>query len=201
MGRDLAMYLKFLKFQAVQFFIIFVLSFSTMIPLYWSGSDAERYLTKTLTLNNTSNKNSSLFSDAPINSTFGLSAKDSSYNLIMITILNIQSDEKKLAYSYAFVTVVSCVVYFQIFKFWRDTSVWNDINFERGEDMYFSQLQNHVVFIRGIPKNINPVTGSDEIKRILKRTFQNQLIDFKIVGQHNDLYILGQLWQELCDQL
>ncbi len=109
-----------------------------MIPLYWSGSDAERYLTKTLTLNNTINKNSSLLSDAPINSTFGLSAKDSSYNLIMITILNIQSDEKKLAYSYAFVTVVSCIVYFQIFKFWRDTSVWNDINFERGEDMYFS---------------------------------------------------------------
>ena len=51
MGRDLAMYLKFLKFQAVQFFIIFVLSFSTMIPLYWSGSDAQRYLAKSQTIN------------------------------------------------------------------------------------------------------------------------------------------------------
>jgi hypothetical protein len=138
MGRDLAMYLKFLKFQAVQFFIIFVLSFSTMIPLYWSGSDAQRYLAKSQTINYSTIRNSSLLTDAPINSTFGLSAKDSSYNLIMITILNIQSDERKLAYSYAFVTLVSCIVYFQIFKFWRDTSVWNDINFERGEDMYFS---------------------------------------------------------------
>lgn len=40
MGRDLTQYLKFLKYQAVMFFVIFLLSFGLMIPLYWSGSDA-----------------------------------------------------------------------------------------------------------------------------------------------------------------
>ena len=44
MGRDLCLYLKFLKYQAVQFFVLFLLSFATLIPLYWSGSDATVYL-------------------------------------------------------------------------------------------------------------------------------------------------------------
>jgi hypothetical protein len=56
----------------------------------------------------------------------------------MITILNIQSDEVKLSYSYAFVTIISFIVYLQIFMFWRSTANWSDINFEKGEDMYFS---------------------------------------------------------------
>lgn len=59
MGKDLTMYLKFLKFQAVQFFIIFILSFSTMIPLYWTGSDAKRYFTVTSSGNSTATNSSS----------------------------------------------------------------------------------------------------------------------------------------------
>ena len=29
----------------------------------------------------------------------------------------------------------------------------------------------------------------------------NQLIDFKIVGEYKELYMLGMRWKDLCDQL
>jgi hypothetical protein len=35
--------------------------------------------------------------------------------------------------------------------------------------MYFSELKNYVVLIKGIPETIDPVKGSLEIKRILTR--------------------------------
>ena len=38
-------------------------------------------------------------------------------------------------------------------------------------DMYFSELKNYVVYVTGIPKNLDPEWGSIEIKRILKRTY------------------------------
>jgi len=63
MGRDLALYLKFLKFQAAMFFAIFLFSFSIIIPLYWAGKDAL--------------------------DSVNLEEKDKGYNLIMLTILNI----------------------------------------------------------------------------------------------------------------
>jgi hypothetical protein len=40
-------------------------------------------------------------------------------------------------------------------------------------DMYFSELKNYVVLVKGIPENINPEIGSLEIKRILSRTYMN----------------------------
>lgn len=40
MGRDLALYLKFLKYQAAMFSVILLISFATLVPLYWSGNDA-----------------------------------------------------------------------------------------------------------------------------------------------------------------
>ena len=58
MGRDLCLYLKFLKYQAVQFFIIFLASFATIIPLYWSGSAAHIYF-DTITTNSTQSNQTS----------------------------------------------------------------------------------------------------------------------------------------------
>ena len=58
-------------------------------------------------------------------------------------------------------------------------------------DMYFSELKNYVVLVKGIPENIHPEFGSLEIKRILSRTYMNQLIDFKIVGEYKEVYKLG----------
>ena len=65
--------------------------------------------------------------------------------------------------------------------------------------MYFSELKNYVVLVKGIPENINPEIGSLEIKRILSRTYMNQLIDFKIVGEYKEVYKLGLKWKDLCD--
>ena len=83
-----------------------------------------------------------------------------------------------------------------MFKFWRETSSWADINFEKGMDIYYSELRNYVVLVRGIPRNLNPDSESTAIKRILKRTYQNQLIDFKIVGEYSELNRLGEKWKE-----
>ena len=43
MGRDMALYLKFLKYQALMFSAIFMFSFSFMIPLYYTGINALIY--------------------------------------------------------------------------------------------------------------------------------------------------------------
>ena len=43
MGRDMALYLKFLKYQAIMFSAIFMISFSFVIPVYVTGIDAQIY--------------------------------------------------------------------------------------------------------------------------------------------------------------
>lgn len=122
--------------------------------------------------------------------------------MIMITILNIQTDKFKLCGSYGFVILTSIIAYIQIFRFWRQTSIWGEKNFEKGLDMYFSELKNYVVLIKGIPETIDPIKGSLEIKRILTRpqpsstqneqfSYQNQLVDFKIVGENYEVNKLG----------
>ena len=97
MGRDLSLYLKFLKYQAVQFFIIALFSFATVIPLYWSGSDATRYF-ETLINNSTVATNQTVSTNSTLNTTvksnvtkndYGLTERDTGYNLLMITMLNI----------------------------------------------------------------------------------------------------------------
>ena len=67
--------------------------------------------------------------------------------------------------------------------------------------MYFSELKNYVVLVKGIPENIPPEQGSIEIKRILSRTYLNQLVDFKIVGEYKEVYKLALEWKTLCEQL
>jgi hypothetical protein len=115
----------------------------------------------------------------------------------MITILNIQNDAYKMSGSYAFVYVTTIIVYFQIIRFWRQTSGWGDKNFEKGKEMYFSELKNYVVLVKGIPENINSEVGSLEIQRILKRCYGSELIDFKICGEYTELYKLGKSWLDL----
>lgn len=122
MGRDLSLYLKFLKYQAVQFFIIFLFSFATIIPLYWTGSDATVYF-ETISQNSTAvstneTVNATIVASKSAN-TYGLTERDTGYNLLMITMLNIQTDELKLLGSYSFIYLTTVVVYIQIFRFWR----------------------------------------------------------------------------------
>jgi hypothetical protein len=43
-----------------------------------------------------------------------------------------------------------------------------------------------VVLVKNIPKHIDPIYGSIEIRKILERVYLGgQLIDFKIVGKYN----------------
>ena len=42
MGRDLIIYLRFLRYQATIFFVILIFNWSVLIPLYHSGSYAEK---------------------------------------------------------------------------------------------------------------------------------------------------------------
>lgn len=99
-------------------------------------------------------------------------------------MLNIQSDKGKLLVSYFSVFVTSLICYAVQFKFWRKTSVWGDLNFEKGMDAYFSELKNYVVMVRGIPKNLDPQIASVELKRTLQKTYGDQLVEFKIVGEY-----------------
>lgn len=42
MGRDLIIYLRFLRYQATVFFVILICNWSVLIPLYYSGTYAEK---------------------------------------------------------------------------------------------------------------------------------------------------------------
>jgi hypothetical protein len=93
----------------------------------------------------------------------------------------------KLPYCFGFVFLTTIIKYISIFKLWRDTSVWSEQNFEDLEDknndnFYFSELKDYVVLVKGIPENAHAENSSEEIKKILRETYLNQLVDFKIVG-------------------
>ena len=146
MGRDIGIYLQFLKYQAVMFSVIFGTSFCVLIPLYWSGNDASSYL-KGLVTNSTQASNSSESGSSQsvvYEDNFGLTERDVGYNMLMLTILNIQSDKSKLIISYLSIFAITFIVYIQIFKLWRTTSAWGDMNFDRGQDLYFSEMKNYM---------------------------------------------------------
>lgn len=109
----------------------------------------------------------------------------------MFTVLNIQKDTTKLSYSWWFVVLTTFIVYLFIFKFWRDTADWQFKNLEKGKDYQLNRLKDHVYLIRGIPKNIDPETGSEHVYRILHQYFKDELVDFQIVGNYNSKYAKG----------
>jgi hypothetical protein len=55
MGRDTVIYLIWIRYQAVQFTLIFAFSFASLIPLYWSGNAAQIYTEQFVDANITSN--------------------------------------------------------------------------------------------------------------------------------------------------
>ena len=100
MGRDLTLYLKFLKYEAGFFFMLGLISFALLIPLYYSGSDATKYVQLLQTNQNTTTilagndteiviANNTNENRLNVTELYGLTERDEGYNLIMITILNI----------------------------------------------------------------------------------------------------------------
>lgn len=53
MGRDLCIYLKFLRMQAIFFFSIFLVQSTILVPIYYFGTDAQQYLQHNQQTNNT----------------------------------------------------------------------------------------------------------------------------------------------------
>jgi hypothetical protein len=69
-------------------------------------------------MSNNATINASIESNKTSNE-FGLTERDTGYNLLMITMLNIQTDQLKLLGCYGFIYITTIVVYIQIFRFWR----------------------------------------------------------------------------------
>jgi hypothetical protein len=57
--------------------------------------------------------------------------------------------------------------YIMIFRFWRTTSLWHDRSFDKSEDLLSHGVRKNVVFVKNIPKFIDPLVGSVEIRKIL----------------------------------
>ena len=79
MGRDLTLYLKYIKYQAIMFGVIVIMNWTILLPLYYNGQDAER---KFLAQDNSKE-------DAEGETE---KSKGAEYNLIKFTILNVTSD-------------------------------------------------------------------------------------------------------------
>jgi len=119
--------------------------------------------------------------------------------MIMFTILNVQSEEMKMTVAFCFVILTSLIVYLQVFKFWRETYVWKEKNFEIGKDAAFSNLHKYCLLIRGVPSSLEPEKTSQEIERIIQRTYSDRLVAFKVVGDYNTLHALGTAFKEKID--
>ena len=221
MGRDLTIYLKFLNNSYVMFFIILLIEWTVLIPLYYSGTDAEQYLEAEVEYDLIDNSNSTALRFLETaNSTSGnqtrvgnftLAEDEAQYNLVKFTILNIQNDTGKMTIAYAMVMLTTVIVYLQIFCFWKTTYSWRDKTFVYGEDAKLGMLHKYAVMVRGIPKNLTPEEAGDNIKRILNAQKWNKLIDkagdeqkiveVLVVGDYKQIYSMGKKWDDIQEQI
>lgn len=63
------------------------------------------------------------------------------------------------------------------------------------------EISTHYVVLRGIPKHLNPKETSKELKIILNRTWSDNCLDVKVVGNYKRLQILGKNWDLVKEQM
>ena len=131
MGRDLTIFLKYLNYQTWMFLVILIIQWTVLIPIYYTGEDAYKYLdafqqvanttaNATLPLGNIT-VSTNITDDVIVvaNTTeltelteiIPLSDADREYNLIRFTILNVESSPMKMTIAFIMVIVTTVIVY------------------------------------------------------------------------------------------
>ena len=108
MGRDLAMYLKYIKYQAYMFAIILLMNWTILLPLYYLGEDAERSFNIGKQDQTKFDSNASVSQDEEGVTEANVSQE---YNLIKMTILNVTSDNYSLNIALIFVYLTTLIAY------------------------------------------------------------------------------------------
>ena len=55
--------------------------------------------------------------------------------------------------------------------------------------------------MRGIPKHLDPIQASKELKSIFKRTWQDSILDVKVVPNYSDLLDLAKEYKTVKEQV
>lgn len=144
MGRDLTIFLKFLDYQTWMFLAILIMQWTILMPLYYTGEDADKYLLEVVEKENSGKvmANSTALEDESLRflqqaesaKNITIPETDREYNMIKFTILNIQSNPTRMTFAFIMVIFTTLVVYLQIFCFWKRTYNWKEKDFVRGED-------------------------------------------------------------------
>ena len=128
MGRDLTIFLKYLNYQTWMFLVILIIQWTVLIPIYYTGEDAYKYLdafgqvsntTANATLplgnitvsTNITDKDIVVANMTDITEIIPLSDADREYNLIKFTILNVESSPMKMTIAFIMVIVTTVIVY------------------------------------------------------------------------------------------
>ena len=144
MGRDLTIFLKFLDYQTWMFLAILIMQWTILMPLYYTGEDADKYLLEVVEKENSGKvmANSTALVDGSLRflqetesaKNITIPETDREYNMLKFTILNIQSNPTRMTFAFIMVIFTTLVVYLQIFCFWKRTYNWKEKDFVRGED-------------------------------------------------------------------
>ena len=121
MGRDLTIFLKFLDYQTWMFLAILIMQWTVLMPLYYTGGDADKYLLEVIekenreivSLNSTSTNLDMLRQLQPTETAKNITIPetDREYNMIKFTILNIQSNPTRMTFAFIMVIFTTLVVY------------------------------------------------------------------------------------------
>ena len=135
--------------------------------------------------------------------------------MLVFTILNVKNDQTKLMIAYIFTIFTAIIMYISIFCFWRGTHTWFDSHGRYSSslnDMGYSQLHNHCLLLKGIPRHMAPSEAQRHIKRILnmvegfgpekERAAQNGhnnkiIYEVTVVEDFNEFFNLKQELQNL----
>ena len=99
MGRDLTIFLKFLDYQTWMFLAILIMQWTILMPLYYTGEDADKYLLEVVEKENSGKvmANSTALEDGSLRflqeseraRNITIPETDREYNMLKFTILNI----------------------------------------------------------------------------------------------------------------
>ena len=181
-GRDRLLYLKFLKYQSWFFLVIFMISWTTLMPTYYQGSDADKYIRK--------------IGEETSNVVVGQSTEND-INLLRFTILNVMESPDLLIAPYILTLIIAAIMYISIFCFWKQTTKYERQSLDRLNDMGYSQLHRNCLLIKGIPTHMAPSEARRHIKRILNlqlnkgtASLDESIHDVKVVEEFNEFFNL-----------
>lgn len=113
----------------------------------------------------------------------------------LLTILNASASKGRLWVSFVFILLNSFISFLVVYLFWRTSLRLKHLKHVHNSSvMSEKDIALHTVWVKNLPRTIDPRSAQEELSSIMKSSYGNQIVSVKVVGQYSEMRRLGKMW-------